>query len=58
VARKLTVRQHAETAAWHFSLIALTSRHREFLLSLVRFEPAWDLMPFAKLQYSLHRNGS
>ena len=30
---------------------ALTSRHREFLLSLVSIEPAWDLMPFANLQY-------
>lgn len=30
---------------------ALTSRHREFLLSLVGAEPAWDLMPFANLQY-------
>jgi hypothetical protein len=30
---------------------ALTSRHREFLLSLVSAEPAWDLMPFANLQH-------
>ena len=30
---------------------ALTSRHREFLLSLVSAEPAWDLMPFATLQH-------
>jgi hypothetical protein len=30
---------------------ALTLRHREFLLSLVSAEPAWDLMPFANLQY-------
>lgn len=30
---------------------ALTSRHRDFLLSLVRAEPAWDLMPFANLQH-------
>ena len=29
---------------------ALTSRHREFPLSLVGAEPAWDLMPFANLQ--------
>ena len=29
---------------------ALTSTHRDFLLSLVRAEPAWDLMPFAHLQ--------
>ena len=29
---------------------ALTSRHREFLISLVTAEPAWDLMPFANLQ--------
>lgn len=28
---------------------ALTSAHREFLLSLVRAEPQWDLMPFAHL---------
>ncbi len=30
---------------------ALTSRHREFLISLVTAEPAWDLMPFANLQH-------
>ena len=30
---------------------ALTSRHREFLLSLVSAEPAWDLMPFGHLQH-------
>ena len=30
---------------------ALTSRHREFLLSLVSAEPAWDLIPFANLQH-------
>ena len=29
---------------------ALTSDHRDFLLSLVRAEPEWDLMPFAHLQ--------
>lgn len=29
----------------------LTLRHREFLLSLVSAEPAWDLMPFANLQH-------
>lgn len=29
---------------------ALTSDHRKFLLSLVRAEPEWDLMPFAHLQ--------
>lgn len=29
----------------------LTSRHREFLISLVTAEPAWDLMPFANLQH-------
>jgi len=29
---------------------ALTSRHRDFLLSLVRAEPEWALMPFAHLQ--------
>ena len=28
---------------------ALTSAHREFLLSLVRAEPQWELMPFAHL---------
>lgn len=30
--------------------LALTAAHRKFLLSLVRAEPAWDLMPFAHLQ--------
>lgn len=30
---------------------ALSSRHRDFLLSLVRAEPAWDLMPFSNLQH-------
>ena len=30
---------------------ALTSRHREFLLSLVSAEPAWELMPFTNLQH-------
>jgi hypothetical protein len=30
---------------------ALTQRHRDFLLSLVRAEPAWDLMPFSNLQH-------
>lgn len=29
---------------------ALTASHREFLLSLVRAEPAWELMPFEHLQ--------
>jgi len=29
---------------------ALTTSHRDFLLSLVRAEPAWDLMPFKHLQ--------
>lgn len=29
----------------------LTSRHREFLLSLVRAEPDWSLMPFVHLQH-------
>jgi hypothetical protein len=29
---------------------ALTPSHRNFLLSLVHAEPAWDLMPFAQLQ--------
>jgi hypothetical protein len=28
---------------------ALTSSHRDFLLSVARAEPAWDLMPFAHL---------
>jgi hypothetical protein len=27
----------------------MTTRHREFLLSLVRAEPAWELMPFNNL---------
>ena len=31
--------------------LSLTSRHREFLLSVVSAEPAWDLMPFANLQH-------
>lgn len=30
---------------------ALSSRHREFLLSLVSAEPAWDLMPFTNLRH-------
>lgn len=30
---------------------ALSSSHRSFLLSLVRAEPTWDLMPFAHLQH-------
>jgi len=30
--------------------LALTSVHREFLLSLVRAEPAWELMQFRHLQ--------
>lgn len=30
---------------------ALTAHHREFLLSLVSAEPAWDLMPFPNLQH-------
>jgi hypothetical protein len=30
---------------------ALTQRHRDFLLSLVRAEPEWDLMPFSNLQH-------
>jgi hypothetical protein len=30
---------------------ALSSNHRDFLLSLVRAEPAWDLMPFSNLQH-------
>lgn len=30
---------------------ALTSRHREFLLSLVSADPAWDLLPFPTLQH-------
>jgi hypothetical protein len=29
---------------------ALTASHRDFLLSLVRAEPAWELMPFKHLQ--------
>ncbi|HEY2527235.1 MAG TPA: nucleotidyl transferase AbiEii/AbiGii toxin family protein [Xanthobacteraceae bacterium] len=29
----------------------LTSRHREFLLSLVSAEPQWELMPFDNLQH-------
>ncbi len=28
----------------------LTQAHRDFLLSLVRAEPAWELMPFSHLQ--------
>jgi len=30
---------------------SLTSSHRAFLLSLVRAEPKWELMPFAHLQH-------
>ncbi|MCI4430254.1 MAG: nucleotidyl transferase AbiEii/AbiGii toxin family protein [Burkholderiales bacterium] len=29
---------------------ALTAKHKDFLLSLVRAEPAWDLMPFPHLK--------
>jgi hypothetical protein len=29
---------------------ALTHRHKEFLLSLVKAEPAWELMPFSHLK--------
>ena len=29
---------------------ALTSNHKQFLLSLVKLEPAWDLMPFRHLK--------
>jgi len=29
---------------------ALTQRHKDFLLSLVKIEPAWDLLPFAALR--------
>lgn len=29
---------------------ALTSSHRDFLLSVAHAEPAWDLMPFAHLR--------
>jgi len=29
---------------------ALTARHKDFLLSMVRAEPAWDLMPFPHLK--------
>ena len=29
---------------------ALTAAHCDFLLSLVRAEPAWELMPFKHLQ--------
>ena len=29
---------------------ALTASHRDFLLSLVRAEPSWELMPFDHLQ--------
>jgi len=30
---------------------SLLSSHRAFLLSLVRAEPEWELMPFAHLQH-------
>ena len=30
---------------------ALIQRHRDFLLSLVRAEPEWDLMPFSNLRH-------
>lgn len=29
---------------------ALTRQHKDFLLSLVKLEPTWDLMPFSHLQ--------
>lgn len=40
------------TRAWLFDALpkALTKEHREFLLSLLRDEPAWALMPFAHLR--------
>lgn len=40
------------TRTWLFDTLprALTRGHREFLLSLLRGEPAWQLMPFAHLQ--------
>jgi hypothetical protein len=30
---------------------ALTQAHRDFLLSLVKLEPAWELMPFKNLRH-------
>jgi hypothetical protein len=30
---------------------ALSSNHRDFLPSLVRAEPAWDLMPFSNMRH-------
>jgi predicted nucleotidyltransferase component of viral defense system len=36
----------------------LTSSHRDFLLSLVRAEPAWELMPFATSRIYLRYNGN
>jgi hypothetical protein len=40
------------TRVWLFDALpkALTKDHREFLLSLLRGEPAWPLMPFAHLK--------
>jgi hypothetical protein len=40
------------TRAWLFDALpkALTGDHRDFLLSLLRAEPAWHLMPFAHLK--------
>ena len=30
---------------------ALSSQHRQFLLSLVKAEPDWELLPFAHVQH-------
>jgi len=40
------------TRTWLFDALphALTSAHREFLLSLLRGKPLWELMPFAHLK--------
>lgn len=40
------------TRAWLFEALpkALTGDHREFLLSLLRGEPSWHLMPFTHLK--------
>ena len=40
------------TRTWLFDALprALTSAHREFLLSLLRGKPDWELLPFAHLR--------
>lgn len=41
---------HTQAKILHLLPRMLTADHRRFLVSLVKLEPAWDLMPFAHLQ--------